>query len=137
MNTILLNSHILGAGFSLAVIIFAAVFLIRKPRSGERLRVVRTLINAWAVTIIWLIITGAGLFAERPQNSASTILFWVKVGLLIVDIILAFVWINRKLKIIESAKPEKVVKPGSLLVWIIANIIIVFIVALLSINIGK
>lgn len=137
MNAILLNSHILGAGFSLAVAVFAAVFLIHKPFSKERFDIARTFIKATAVAIIWLIVTGAGLFTERPQNSASTILFWVKIGLSILDIILAFALVNRKLKNIGSEKTEKVVKPAPLLAWTIVNIIIIIAITALSLNISK
>jgi hypothetical protein len=137
MNIILLNLHILGAGFSLALAVFAAVFLIHKPSVKERLDIARTLVKATAVALVWLIITGAGLFTERPQDHSSTILFWVKVGLLVLDIIYGFVLVNKKLKIIELKKPEKAVRLVSLIVWAIVNIIVIILVSALSINIGK
>ena len=137
MNIILLNLHILGAGFSLAVAAFAAIFLIKKPIIKEKMGTIRTLVKATAVALIWLVVTGAGLFAERPQDSASTILFWVKVGLLVLDIILAFVLTNQKLRAIESNKIETAAESSPLLYWTIFNIIVIVAITLLSINIGK
>lgn len=137
MNAILLNSHVLGAGFSLAVVVFAAIFLIHRPLSKERLDIIRTLIKVGAGGIVWLIITGAGLFTERPQDSSSTVLFWVKVGLLIVDVVLISVLLNRKVKSLETTESGKVVKLATLLAWTVFNIIVIIIVSIFSLNISN
>jgi len=137
MNAILLNLHILGSGFSLAVLVFSAVFLFQRSISNERLDNIRILAKAGAIALVWLVITGAGLFTERSQDSTSTILFWVKVGLLVTDIIFGFVLLNKKLKSLKSIEQSRVGRPNSIFAWVIFNIVVVVIISVLSLNISK
>jgi len=137
MNTLILNLHILGAGFLLAVLVFAILFLRQKPFSKERISNVRTIINAGAVAIIWMIITGAFLFSDRPQNFTTSILFWVKIGLFILDLIIGLVLVNRKLRAVEKEVSSQIVSLTSIAAWTISNLIITLVIIVLSITIAK
>lgn len=136
MNPILFNTHILAAGFLLAVLVFGVIFLLRKPYSKERLDSIRITLNVGAWAVIFEVISGAGLFTQRPQNLASTISFWVKVILLVADVIVGFVFINRKMKAIIDNEPAQRVKSSELLVWTIVNILTALIIAVGSIEIA-
>lgn len=137
MNIIILNLHILGAGFLLAVLTFAILLLVKKPFSSERVSSIRTVINMGAWAIIWMITTGAFLFSDRPQNFVSSILFWVKIGLFIVDLIVGLILVNRKLKVIERASGSQIISSKSLVIWTSFNIIVTLIIIALSIMIAK
>jgi len=136
MNPIILNVHVLAAGFLLAVLVFGIISLLRRPYSKERIDNLRLIINTGAVAIIFEIVTGAVLFTQRPQNLSSTISFWVKVILLALDVIVGFVFVNRKLKAIVDNQPAQRVKTIALLVWTIVNILTALVIILGSIKIS-
>ena len=136
MNPILFNTHILAAGFLLAVLVFGIIFLLRKPYSKERLDSIRIALNVGAFAVIFEIISGAGLFTQRPQTLTTTISFWVKVVLLVVDVIVGFVFINHKMKAIVDNEPAQRVKSIELLVWTIVNILTALIITIGSIKIA-
>lgn len=137
MNTIILILHILGAGFLLAVLVFAILFLIRKPFSKERLANIRTVINIGAWAFIWQIITGSLLFSERPQDFTANILFWVKIGLFLLDLILGLVLVNRKLRAVEKAEPSQIVSSASLIVWTTFNLVLTLVIIVISVMIAR
>lgn len=137
MNTLILNLHILGAGFLLADLFFAILFLIKKPFSKERISNIRTVINTGAGAIIWMILTGAFLFSDRPQNFTTNILFWIKIGLFILDLIVGLVLVNRKLKAVEKNTSSEIISLGSIITWTIFNLIVTLIIISLSIMIAK
>ncbi|HUD20850.1 MAG TPA: hypothetical protein VMQ44_02170 [Candidatus Saccharimonadales bacterium] len=136
MDPIILNVHILAAGFLLADLVFGAISLLRRPYSKERIDNLRLIINTGAVAIIFEIVTGAVLFTQRPQNLASTISFWVKVILLVADVIVGFVFVNRKMKAIIEDEPAQKTKSIELLVWTIVNILTALVIIVGSIKIS-
>ena len=137
MNILILNLHILGAGFLLAVLTFAIIFLTKKPYTQERISNIRTIINTGALAIIWMIITGAFLFSDRPQTFSTSVLFWIKIGLFILDLIVGLVLINRKLRAVEKSLPSRINSSKTLIVWSILNLILAIIIIALSILIAK
>lgn len=137
MNVLILNLHILGAGFLLAVLVFAIIFLIKKPFSKERLASIRTIINVGAGSIVWQILTGAFLFADRPQDFTTSILFWVKIGLFILDLIIGLALLNRKIKTIEKDSSSQIISLKSIAIWAIFNLVLTIVIIALSIMIAK
>lgn len=137
MNTLILNTHILGAGFLLAVLVIAIFLLLHKPFARENLGSIRTVINIGAGAIIWQILTGAFLFSDRPQDFTTNILFWVKIGLFILDLILGLVLVNRKLRAVEKNESLHKVSRTSLITWTVINLVLTLVIIALSIMIAK
>lgn len=137
METIILTLHILGAGFLLAVLTFAILFLIKKPFTKERISNIRAVINVGAWAFIWQIISGALLFAQKPEDFKSSISFWIKIGLFILDLIVGLMLVNRKLKAIEKDQSSKVISVSSLITWTIFNLVVAVVIIVLSIFIAK
>jgi len=134
MNTIIFNSHILVAGILLACLVFAIIFLLQKPFSKERLGNIRAAINIGTVAIVIETLTGGFLFADRPQTGISTVLFWAKIALYVLDIILGSVWVNRKLQTTDDGSSSR---PTALIVWTVVNILLTIGVIIVSIAIPK
>lgn len=137
MNQIVLTIHILGAGFLLAVFTFAVIFLFRKPFTKERLANLRTIINVGAGAFIYQIITGSLLFSERPQDFKANVLFWVKIGLFVLDLIIGLILVNRKLKAMQKSEGGKILSPQTLAAWIVANLLLTIVIIVVSVMIVK
>lgn len=137
LNIIVLNLHILAAGFLLAVLILGILFLRKKTLSKEKVDILRTTLNVGGGTIIWMILTGAFLFTDRSQTFVTSILFWIKIGLFIFDLVVGLVLVNRKLRTAEKAGSSSIIAPVQIIYWVGFNIILTIGIIVLSITIAK
>ena len=137
MNILIFNLHILGGGFLLAVLLFVILFLVKKPYSKERIGNLRTMINAGIWAIVWLMLSGAFLFSDRSQTFLTGILFWVKIGLFILDLIIGYVLVNRKMKEFEQSLPSQNFLAKPLLWWTIFNLVVALVIIVLSVTLPK
>ena len=129
MHTIILALHIIGAGLMLGVVFFALVIYFKKSLEPSVLAILRTILLFGTIGAIWQVITGLYLFFNERSEFQDSQIFWIKIGLFILDGILALFIIDRKIKTAEArAKGEIILKDvrswGLLSLMIILSIII-------------
>ena len=123
MHTLFLILHIIGAGVIIGVVVFSILLNINERVSEERLKIFQMVRLTGTIAAGWLLATGLVLYFQEAEELKSNILFWIKMGLFVLDGIIAVLIIDRKVK--------KVPVPN-LTVWAIINALIIFAIVTLG-----
>src|SRR3989338_7226040 len=111
MHALFLILHIVGAGVIIGVVVFV-LLNIKEGVSQERLKIFQMMRLTGTIAAGWLLATGLVLYFQEAEELKGNILFWIKMGLFVLDGIIAVLIIDCKVK--------KVPIPN-LTVWVIIN----------------
>ncbi|MEK7142803.1 MAG: hypothetical protein AAB785_01205 [Patescibacteria group bacterium] len=123
MHTLFIILHIIGAGVIIGVVVFSVLLNIKEGASQERLQIFQLVRTTGTFAAGWLLITGLVLYFQEPEEFKGNILFWVKMGLFVLDGLIAILIIDRKIK--KSPVPN-------MTVWAIINAIVLFAIVILG-----
>ncbi len=106
LHLIILILHVLGAGLVLGVV-FLSVFLTLKPLNPEKLGHLGFIGRFGMWGSIWQLLTGLILTANDWEELGEKPIFWVKMGLYVVEGTLASMVIDRQAKRAVGGQPAK------------------------------
>lgn len=137
MHILFLTLHILGAGVMIGIVVFSVVLNIQGTVTPERLKIFQTIRNTGIYAAIWLVITGLVLFFQEPEEFKRNVLFWVKMGLFVLDGIIAVLVIDRKTKNALANQTRRPVPISNMTVWALVNLAILFTIVTLGVMIAE
>lgn len=123
MHQLFLILHIIGAGVIIGVVVFSVLLNIKEGVSQERLRIFQMVRLTGTVAAGWLLVTGLVLYFQEADELKGNVLFWIKIGLFVLDGIVAVLIIDRKIK--RTPVPN-------MTVWAIINALILFAIVALG-----
>ena len=123
MHTLFLILHIIGAGVIIGVVVFSILLNIKEGVSQERLKIFQMVRLVGTIAAGWLLATGLVLYFQEAEELKGNILFWIKMGLFVLDGIIAVLIIDQKIK--KAPVPN-------LTVWVIINAIVLFAIVVLG-----
>ena len=89
--------HLLGAGVLIGVAVFSVVLSINKPVDQSRLQSIALFRRFGTYSVGLLIVTGIYLAWKHYGGWPTTVRFWIKMGLIVLDGILAQAVIKQKI----------------------------------------
>ena len=102
IHTIVLALHIIGAGLMLGVIFCAFIIAFKKTLDASKLSILKNIFVFGTVGAIWQTITGVILYLQEDGEFKDSKIFWAKIGLFVLDGIVAVLIIDRRIKNIEA-----------------------------------
>ncbi len=123
MHTLFLILHIIGVGVIIGVVVFSILLNIKEGVSQERLKIFQMVRLTGTIAAGWLLTTGLVLYFQEAEELKGNILFWIKMGLFVLDGIIAVLIIDQKVK--KTPIPN-------LTVWAIINAIVIFAIVVLG-----
>lgn len=136
METFLLTLHIIGAGIFVGIVVFSLLLTFWKPFNKERLRVVLLIRSVGIYAAILMLVSGILLYFQDSEEFSRSPLFWIKIGLFMLDGFIAIFYIDRKIQNNLATQNNKPIpaRPWTLLVLI--NLIIIFAIVTLGVIIA-
>ncbi len=120
--------HLIGAGILIGVAVFSVVLSVSKPLDQSRLQTVTLIRRYGTYSVGLLIVTGVYLAWKHYGGWPTVPRFWIKMGLIVLDGILAQVIIKHK---INQAMNGDTASANGLPLWTsISALIILLIVTL-------
>ncbi|HLB95375.1 MAG TPA: hypothetical protein VJK26_00525 [Patescibacteria group bacterium] len=132
MHTIALSLHIIGAGLMLGVVFFSLVIAFRKTFDPTRLGIFKTIRTFGTVAAIWQILTGLYLYFGEAEEFRESRIFWFKMGLFVLDGILAVLIIGRQIKRAEAQQKGEL-NLSQLPYWGLVSLVIIITVIVLGV----
>ena len=123
MHALFLILHIVGAGVIIGVVVFSVLLNIKEGVSQERLKIFQMMRLTGTIAAGWLLATGLVLYFQEAEELKGNILFWIKMGLFVLDGIIAVLIIDQKIK--KAPVPN-------LTVWAVINAIVLFAIVVLG-----
>lgn len=107
MHTLLLILHIIGAGVMIGVIVVALMVAFSKTAIEGRWKLFEYFGRLGMAAAIWQVVTGMGLFILEPEDFKINTLFWVKMGLFVLDGLIATQIVDRRVRAVLSKGQAK------------------------------
>ena len=123
MHLLFVILHIIGAGVIIGVVVFSVLLNIKEGVSEERLKIFQTVRLTGTIAAGWLFVTGLVLYFQEAEELKGNILFWIKMGLFVLDGMIAVLIIDRKVK--KSPVPN-------MTFWAITNAVVLFAIVVLG-----
>lgn len=122
----LLILHIIGAGLLIGVVVFSLSLAFKKTWSQNRIHTLHYIgtFGIWAS--MWQLVTGVLLASSEWEEFSGSHIFWTKMGLYVVEGVLASMLIMRKAKQLQEGDS----KPGFMVLLLIHTILILGIVGI-------
>ncbi len=133
MHLLFLILHILGAGVLIGVVVFSVLLNIQGALTSERLKIFQTIRNTGTYAAVVMVITGLVLYFQEPEEFKDNILFWVKIGLFVLDGIIAVLIIDRKVKNAIADQTGKSKSTSNMTIWVLVNLVIIFTIVALGV----
>lgn len=130
LHTIVMVLHVIGAGLMFGVVFFAFLIVLEKNLDQSRLAVLKKIYVYGTVAAIWQAVTGVILYFQEDGEFKDSKIFWVKIGLFLLDGIVAVGIIDRKIKMIESQSKGNVDLKNTYLWNLFSLLIIISIITL-------
>lgn len=125
MHTIILALHVIGSGLMLGVVFLSFMIVIKKVIDPTKLSLLKNLYVFGTVGAIWQVITGLILYFQEPDEFKTSNIFWIKMGLFVLDGIIALAIIDRKIKSAASAKTKGDVDLMKTYIWNLVSLLII------------
>lgn len=130
MHILLVILHIVGAGVLVGVVVFSLI-ISRKALSPELQKIAVMMRNLGTAGAAWQLVTGLVLYFEEPEEFRESAIFWVKIGLFVLDGLVAVLIIDRKIKSAsQQGQPASI--PG-LPLWALVNLVILLSIIVLGV----
>jgi hypothetical protein len=126
LHDLVLLLHILGAGVVIGVVFFSLVLAFKKPLDPSWLGVLKFIRRFGTMAVGWEVLTGLYLAFSESDEVFSSKIFWIKMGLIVVDGFLAQAVIGRKLSEAQSGVDAK----GLKLATLVSALVILLVVTL-------
>lgn len=123
MHEILLILHIIGAGVLVGMIAVALMIIFSKTVIVDRWKLFGMFGRLGMIAAGWQLLTGIGLYLLEPDNFKSSTLFWVKIGLFVLDGIIATQIVDRRVRSVSTNKESA--SAGILSTAYLANFLII------------
>ena len=133
MHLLFLILHILGAGVLIGVVVFSVILNIQGTLTSERLKIFQIIRNTGTYAAVVMVITGLVLYFQEPEEFKDNILFWVKIGLFVLDGIIAVLIIDRKVKNAIADQTGKSKSTSNMTIWVLVNLVIIFTIVALGV----
>lgn len=124
MGIILLTLHVIGAGILIGIITIAIALSFTKEISTERAKIYQLFGKIGFIAGMLLLATGIGLYLQEPDEFNESTFFWIKIGLFIVDGIIATQIVDRKVKEAVDRKNGQLIVQNKVTRWFWANLVI-------------
>lgn len=98
MTELILILHVLGAGLIIGIIFFSVILTFRPHLPPEKLSMLRWIGRFGMAASIWQLLTGIYLTSTEWSEFRDSRLFWVKMGLYVLEGIIAGLLIERRVK---------------------------------------
>ncbi len=108
LHTIVLALHVIGAGLMFGVVFFAFLLVLEKNLDSVKLSVLKKIYVFGTAAAIWQLVTGIALYFQGDGEFVDSKIFWLKIGLFLLDGVIAVGIIDRKIKTIESGSKGNV-----------------------------
>ena len=131
-HIIVLALHIIGAGLMLGVVFFAFIIALKKTLDPSKLSILKNIYIFGTVGAIWQTITGIILYFQEAGEFRESIIFWTKIGLFLLDGILALLVIDRKIKSIEK-KSKGEANLGNIYLFALLSLMIIVSIIILGV----
>ena len=135
MHLLFLILHVLGAGVLIGVVVFSVSLNIQKSVTPERIKMFLKIRNTGTYAAALMLVTGLVLYFQEPEEFNESVLFWVKIGLFVVDGIIAVLIIDRKAKNAIATNAGKPAPISNMTIWVLANLVIIFTIVTLGVMI--
>ena len=132
LHTIVLALHVIGAGLMLGVVFFAFIIVCKKVLDPSKLLILKNIFIFGTVGAIWQTITGIILYFQEGGEFKDSKIFWVKIGLFVLDGIVALLIIDRRIKIIESESKSEA-NLGKTYLWSLLSLLIIISIIILGV----
>lgn len=116
MELTVLILHILGAGVLLGLVVLSAVIVFLNGLSEAMLKILEKTRWLGPGFSLWMLLTGAALYSFEPEEFRQSKIFWTKIGLYVVEGLVAALVIDAKIKR-EKAAGVDVVSTAKKLRW--------------------
>lgn len=117
--------HILGAGVLVGVVFFSLVLVLKPSPDTTLLKLIRPF-GLYAA--IWQLVTGVILAVPEWGKFGHSKIFWLKIGLFVVDGIIAERLINQKLRLAETGQTTPNLK-----LWSWLSLLVIFTIVALGV----
>lgn len=124
MDILLLTLHVIGAGVLIGIIAIAIALSFTKEISLERAKIYQLFGKIGFIAGMVLLVTGVGLYLQEPDEFRNSTLFWVKIGLFIVDGIIATQIVDRKVRDAVAQRNGQLIIQNKVARWFWANLVI-------------
>lgn len=130
LHTFVLALHVIGAGLMLGVVFFAFLIVLKRNLDPSKLSILKNIYVFGTVAAIWQTVTGVILYLQEDGEFRDSKIFWVKIGLFLLDGIIAVGIVDRKIKMIESGSKGNVDLKNTYLWNLFSLLIIISIITL-------
>lgn len=132
IHTIVLVLHITGAGLMIGVIFCAFIIALKKTIDASKLSVLKYIFAFGTVGAIWQTVTGVILYLQEDGEFRDSKIFWAKIGLFVLDGIIALLIIDRRIKN-TKAETKGSINLGKTYLWILLSLLIIISIVTLGV----
>lgn len=133
MHLVVLILHVLGAGVLIGIVVFSVILNIQGILTPERMKIFQTIRNTGIYASAVQLITGIVLYFQEPEEFKESVFFWVKIGLFVLDGIIAVLVIDRKVKNALASQTGKPKPISNMTIWTMVNLVILFAIVTLGV----
>lgn len=133
MHTIILALHVIGSGLMFGVVFFSFMIVMKKVIDPSKLALLKNIYVFGTVGAIWQVITGLILYFQEPDEFKTSNIFWIKMGLFVLDGIIALAIIDRRIKSATSPQTKDDVNFMNTYLWSLLSLLIILSVVTLGV----
>lgn len=132
LHTIVLALHVIGAGLMLGTVFFAFIIAFKKVLDPSKLAILKNIFVFGTIGAIWQTATGIILYFQENGEFKDSKMFWVKIGLFILDGIVALLIVDRRIKTVESGSKGEA-NLGKTYLWSLLSLLIIISIIILGV----
>lgn len=137
MHTILIALHVIGSGIMLGVVFTSLIIVFKKTLSPESVGILKRIQLFGTVGAIWQTITGLILFFQEKEEFIGSSIFWVKMGLFILDGVLAVLIIGSKIRKAEAQAKGQTLDVSNVPLWAMTSVVIISTIIILGVFLAE
>lgn len=130
LHDFILLLHIIGAGILIGVAVFSLVLSVSKSLTKERLQTIALIRQFGTYSVVLLFLSGVYLAWRHFGGWPTTLRFWTKMALIVVDGILAQVVIKQKIN--RAINEDEETFRNNLPIWTAISALIIFMIVTLG-----
>lgn len=133
MHTILIALHIIGSGIMLGVVFTSLIIVFKKTLSQESIGILKRIRLFGTIGAVWQVITGLILFFQEKGEFIESTIFWVKMGLFVLDGVFAVLIIGSKIKKAEAQAKGQTLDVSGVPLWAMVSLVIILTIIILGV----
>ncbi len=132
--TIILILHVFGAAIVMAVAFFALILIFHQPIDQRRSGIYHFMARFGMAASIWQLLTGVVLYLHEPSTFNHRTLFWVKIGLYVIEGMMVSLFIDKRVKQAWNKANGQTLAPiAGLPMTVLAWAIVIFAIAAIGV----